>query len=118
MWEREVLCSSRIICRGDSRVKTGDTFSKWKGVKRAVPQGSFLGPVFFFLIYALTTCFFRLRKVKDDHQLYSSDVDKVALEKYICQLEANEWYRNNRMIVNETKHQAIALGKTGHSSFH
>ena len=28
---------------------------------------------------------------------------------------ANEWYRNNRVIVNETKHQAIVLGKTGHS---
>ena len=28
---------------------------------------------------------------------------------------ANEWYRNNGMIVNETKHQAIVFGKTGHS---
>ena len=28
---------------------------------------------------------------------------------------ANEWHRNNRMIVNEAKHRAIVLGKTGHS---
>ena len=28
---------------------------------------------------------------------------------------ANEWYCNNRMIVNETKHQVMVLGKTDHS---
>ena len=28
---------------------------------------------------------------------------------------ANEWYHNNRMILNETKHQAIVLEKTNHS---
>ena len=86
-----------------------------------VPQGSFLGACVVFLIYASTTCFTRLCKVKDDHQFsnyyhlqsvrfeYSSDVDQVALENYICRevRVANKWYRNNRMIENETKHQAI-----------
>ena len=64
----------------EQRVKTGDTFSKWKG-------------------YTLATL-------------------TLALENCICRevRVANEWYRNNRMIVNETKHhQAIVLGKTGHS---
>ena len=30
-------------------------------------------------------------------------------------LVANEWYHSNRMIVNETKHQALVLGKTDHA---
>ena len=50
---------------------------------------------------------------------YSSNVDSVALEDCICHevRVANEWYLRNRMIVNETKHQAIILGRTGHSPF-
>ena len=50
---------------------------------------------------------------------YSSNVDSVALEDCICYevRVANEWYRRNRMIVNETKHQAIILGRTGHFPF-
>ena len=62
----------------------------------------------------------KLHAYADDHQLYSSDVDPVALENCICRevRVANEyWYRNNRMIINETKHlQVVVLGKTGHSS--
>ena len=41
----------------------------------------------------------------------------MAVEDCICRevRVANEWYLSNRMIVNETKHQAIVLGRTGHS---
>lgn len=44
-------------------------------------------------------------------QIYDSDVDPVNLEERITQdvLVANQWYRDNGMIVNETKHQAWAL---------
>ena len=101
-------------------VKIGDTFSKWKGDKRGVLQRSVLGPVCFNicsndLFYSVMQR--RLHAYADDHQLYSSDVDPVALENCNCRevRVANEWYRNNRMIVNETKHQALVLGKTGHS---
>ena len=78
---------------------------------------------FFFYLFINNLLFYvtqgKLHAYADDHQLYSSDVDPVALENCICRevRVANEWYRSNRMIVNETKHQqAIALGKTDHFS--
>ena len=78
---------------------------------------------FFFYLFINNLLFYvtqgKLHAYADDHQLYSSDVDPVALENCICRevRVANEWYRSNRMIVNETKHQqAIVLGKTDHFS--
>ena len=43
--------------------------------------------------------------------------DPRALEECICQEVnvASQWYKNNGMIVNETKHQALIMGKTEHS---
>ena len=118
--ERSFALFKDYLSGRQQRVKIGDTFSKWKGVKRGVPQGSVLGPVFFNifindLFYSVTQG--KLHAYADDHQLYSSDVDPVALENCICRevRVANEWYRSNRMIVNETKHQAMVLGKTDHS---
>ena len=59
----------------------------------------------------------KLHAYADDHQLYASNVDPIALENYICRevRVANERCSSYRMTVNETKHQAIVLGKTGHS---
>ena len=41
----------------------------------------------------------------------------LAKEECICQEVnvANQWYKNNGMIVNEKKHQALILGKTEHN---
>ena len=60
-----------------------------------------------------------LRAYTDDHQIYSSNMDPLALEECICQEVnvANQWYKNNGMIVNETKHQALILEKTKHNFF-
>ena len=51
---------------------------------------------------------------EDKHQIYSSNLDSLALEKCIGQEfnVANKWYKNNGMIVNEKKHQVLILGKT------
>ena len=59
----------------------------------------------------------KLNAYADDHQIYSSNQDPLALEECICQEVnvANQWYKNNGMIVNEKKHQALILGKTEHN---
>ena len=51
----------------------------------------------------------KLNAYADDHQIYSSSLDPLALEECICQEVnvANQWYKNNGMIVNEKKHQAL-----------
>ena len=59
----------------------------------------------------------KLNAYADDHQIYSSSLDPLALEECICQEVnfANQWYKNNGMIVNEKKHKALILGKTEHN---
>ena len=59
----------------------------------------------------------KLNACADDHQIYSSSLDPLALEECICQEVnvANHWYKNNGMIVNEKKHPALILGKTEHN---
>ena len=44
----------------------------------------------------------KLNAYPDDHQIYSSRLDPLAME-CICQEVnvANQWYKNNGMIVNE-----------------
>ena len=99
------------------RVKIGDTYSDWMSVKRGVPQGSVLGPMFFNML--LNDLIFHIKSVKlntyaDDCQLHSSDVDPVALERRInhdVQI-ANKWFEDNGMKANPAKHQGMVLGKT------
>ena len=103
------------------RVKIGDTFSNWTDIIRGVSQGSVLGPMFFDIFINDLFCHIKYAKLNayaDDHQIYSSNLDPRALEECICQevIVANQWYKNNGMIVNEAKHQSLILGKTGHNS--
>ena len=59
----------------------------------------------------------KLNAYAEDHQIYSSNLNPHALEDCIFQEVnvANQWYKNNGMVVNETKHQALILGKTDHN---
>ena len=47
------------------------------------------------------------------------DSDPVALDSRmrIAVETANRWYRQNGMLANESKHQALILGKSEHTSF-
>ena len=49
----------------------------------------------------------KLNAYADDHQIFSSNLDPLALQECICQEVnvTNQWYKNNGMIVNEPKHQ-------------
>lgn len=59
----------------------------------------------------------KLNAYADDHQIYSSDSDPVALDERIHNAfeTANWWYRQNGMLANESKHQALILGKSEHT---
>ena len=108
--------SSRI-----QRVKIGDTFSKWEMVRRGVPQGSVLGPIFFNvhihdLYYHIKQA--NLNAYADDEQLYSSDKDLELNTRLEHELGiGNSWYERNDMIVNPDKHQAMVLGVNSNYEF-
>ena len=101
------------------KVKIGDTFSSWVSVERGVPQGSVLGPILFNIFI---NDFYHVKRANlnayaDDHQICYSDTDPVALEECFCkEVEvANQWYSENSMIVNKSKHQALTLGDAEHT---
>ena len=79
-----------------------------------------LGPMLFNIF--INDLFFHVKKAKlnayaDDHQVYYSHNDPAVLEA--CVLHdvrvANQWYQENGMLVNESKHQGLVLGETDFS---
>ena len=82
-------------------------------------QGRVLGPNPILFNIFINDLFYHIKRAKlnayaGDHQIYYSDRDPVALEVCLCkEVEtANQWYNENGIIVNETKHQALILGDT------
>ena len=53
----------------------------------------------------------------DDHQVYYSHNDPAVLEECVSHdvRVANQWYQENGMLVNESKHQGLVLGETDFS---
>ena len=104
------------------RVKIGDTFSEWTMVKRGVPQGSVLGPMFYNIFSSdLFHCIpsGKLHSYADDCQIYDSHMEPNELDKLIQNYvtSVNQWFRINGMISNPSKHQAMVLGNKLHHRF-
>ena len=101
------------------RVKFGDANSSWQSVRRGVPQGCVLGPMFFNVF--LNELFYVIKEVKlyayaDNEQSCVSDSDPIALDQRMQReaRKANTWFTENGMIVNPSKHHAMVLGFTDH----
>ena len=104
------------------RVKIGDTFSEWTMVRRGVPQGSVLGPMFYNIFSSdLFHCIpsGKLHSYADDCQIYDSHMEPNELDKLIKNYvtSVNQWFRINGMISNPSKHQAVVLGNKLHHRF-
>ena len=76
-----------------------------------------LGPILFIIF--INDLFFHVKKAKlnayaDDHQEYDSHVDPPALEACVSHNVgvANQWYHENGMLVNKSKHRGLVLGDT------
>ncbi|KAL9961511.1 hypothetical protein ACROYT_G030465 [Oculina patagonica] len=97
------------------RVKLGNSFSSWNVVRSGVPQGSILGPLLFNIFmndmaYAINES--SLLSFADDTNLHASNECPRAVENMINQdlFNASSWFKQNGMIANPTKYNAMVLG--------
>ena len=82
-----------------------------------MPQGNVLVPIIF--IIAINDLFYHIKRTKlkayaNYHQMYHSERVPVALEEFLGKgvETANQWFNDNGIIVNETKHEALILADT------
>ena len=92
-----------------------NTYSNYQKIIPGVPQGSILGPVFFNL--SINDLFFFVSKVSLHN--FADDNTYAFAEKILDLIDilqsgsevVLDWFRNNKMIVNPDKFQAIFLDK-------
>ena len=82
-----------------------------------MPQGNVLVPIFFTI--SISDLFYDIKRTKlnayaDYYQMYYSERVPVALEEFLGKgvETANQWFNDNGIIVNETKHEALILADT------
>ena len=103
------------------RVKIGSSYSIWNEIKRGVPQGSILGPLFFNAF--INDIFMFIEKTEicnfaDDNTIYDCGEDlSNILENLKHDLKILlKWFRINSLQANPGKFQFMTLGKKKRNS--
>ena len=109
--------------RRKQKVKINDTESSSTFLISGVPQGSILGPVLFNIFINDLFLFIREAKLAnfaDDNTIYAGSNDLSSLLE-LLENEGNsavKWFKNNNMIVNPEKFQAMILGQRNQEKHH
>ena len=113
-WMKDHGPSFRVTSHCYQRVKLGNSFSLWNVIHSGVPQGSILGPLLFNifmnnLAYAINESSLSFA---DDTNLHASNECPCAIENMTNQdlFNATSWCKQNGMIANPTKYNAMVLG--------
>ena len=111
---KSYICS--YLTNRNQCVRINDTKSDFQKIISGVPQGSITGPILF--IFSINDLFFfvssaSMHNFADDNSL-SAAAKTVTELKNTLQSESEviiNWFKNNKMIVNPEKFQAIILDK-------
>ena len=109
--------------RRKQSVKINNTYSAFQVLLSGVPQGSILGPILFNifindLFYSVKNS--ELHNFADDNTISSAE---FSVEKLLETLEresqiATDWFKENHMIVNPDKFQAIIVKRNSEMNDH
>ena len=98
------------------RVKIGSSYSVWSDVKRGIPQGYILGPLFFNvfinnLFMFIENC--EICNFANENTLYSSGIELSSILENLKHDTRTilKWFRINYLKANPRKFQFMILGK-------